>query len=85
MRQIRFILRMNLLALHRESCRARVVWLWNPDATNENCTNGKVAKNDGYFLAKNNNQVVIDMMFEAGIQKVANKRNQKKESVGRDF
>ena len=55
----------------------RVVWLWNPDATNENCTND-LAKNDGYFLAKNNNQVVIDMMFEAGIQKVANKRNQKK-------
>ncbi len=55
----------------------RVVWAWNPNATNENCTNN-VAKDDGYFLAKNNNQQVIDNMVSEGIRKVADKNNLKK-------
>jgi hypothetical protein len=55
----------------------RVVWAWNPAATNENCTND-VAKDDGYFLPKNNNQQVIDKMVAEGISKVANEKNQKK-------
>jgi hypothetical protein len=54
----------------------RVVWVWNPDATNENCTNN-VANDDGYFLAKNNNQHVIDKMVAEGIRNVAGKKNQK--------
>jgi hypothetical protein len=55
----------------------RVVWEWNPDATNENCTND-LAKDDGYYLAKNNNQAVIDKMVADGILKVSDKKNQKK-------
>jgi uncharacterized protein (DUF362 family) len=54
----------------------RVVWAWDPAATNENCTND-VAKGDGYFLAKNNNQQVIDKMIAEVILKVAGKKNQK--------
>lgn len=55
----------------------RVVWAWDPNATNEKCTNN-VAKDDGYFLAKNNNQQVIDKMVAEGIRYVADKKNQKK-------
>lgn len=45
----------------------RVVWSWNPNATDENCTNTKddpVRGEDGYFLAQNYKQSVIDSMFE---------------------
>jgi hypothetical protein len=46
----------------------RVVWMWNPDATNENCTN--TSNNNGFidldddawFMEKNNNVPVIDSM-----------------------
>jgi len=46
----------------------RVVWMWNPDATNENCTN--TSNNNGFidldddawFMEKNNNLPVIDSM-----------------------
>jgi hypothetical protein len=54
----------------------RVVWSWNPDATNENCTND-LSKNDGYFLTKNNNQEVIDKMLEGSILALTNKKSQK--------
>ena len=54
----------------------RVVWSWNPDATNENCTND-IAKNDGYFLAKNNNQEVIDKMLTGSILAISDKKDQK--------
>ena len=43
----------------------RVVWIHNPDATNKNCTN---AWGDGWFLTKNNNQVIIDQMISSSIQ-----------------
>jgi len=55
----------------------RVVWAWNPEATNENCTND-LTKNDGYFLAKNNNQDVIDNMLAESILSMTNKKSQKK-------
>jgi hypothetical protein len=45
----------------------RVVWEWDPDATNENCTNQlnyPGGEPDGYFLAKNNNQAVINRMMD---------------------
>jgi hypothetical protein len=45
----------------------RVVWIYNPDATNENCTN---VWNDGWFLDKNNDQDVIDQMVSDAIQKL---------------
>jgi hypothetical protein len=54
----------------------RVVWSWDPDATNENCTND-LSKNDGYFLAKNNNQEVIDNMLAGSILALADKKSQK--------
>jgi len=43
----------------------RVVWIHNPEATNENCTN---AYGDGWFLNKNNNQDAIDQMVSSAIQ-----------------
>jgi len=52
----------------------RVVWVWNPDATNENCTlsyNGDGIgdqNDDGWFLDKNNNQQVIDEMLSQVLQ-----------------
>lgn len=48
----------------------RVVWSWNPDATDENCTNtmnDPVRGEDGYFLAKNSNQLLIDNMLNDAI------------------
>ncbi|MCD4774081.1 MAG: DUF362 domain-containing protein [Bacteroidales bacterium] len=50
----------------------RVVWVWDSDATNENCTNfanlnGVLdSLDDAWLMAKNNDPVVIDsMLFEA--------------------
>ena len=50
----------------------RVVWEWDPDATNENCTNEYDAPGgpDGYFLAKNNNQAVINRMMDDVVKKL---------------
>lgn len=50
----------------------RVVWEWDPDATNENCTNDYFAEGgpDGYFLAKNNNQEVINRMMDDVVKKL---------------
>jgi hypothetical protein len=48
----------------------RVVWAWNPDATNENQTGTddgeiEISENDDYyFLIKNNDQTVIDEMTD---------------------
>lgn len=48
----------------------RVVWYWNPDATNEASTmtvngDGIVdSSDDVYYLPKNNNEAVIDDMFD---------------------
>jgi hypothetical protein len=52
----------------------RVVWAWNPDATDINCTNkpnDPVRGADGYFLAKNNNQVVVDSMVSDALRKIS--------------
>jgi hypothetical protein len=44
--------------------RGRVVWDWNPDATNENC--GNSAFGDAYYLPKNTNLAVVnDMVRES--------------------
>ncbi|MEE9432247.1 MAG: DUF362 domain-containing protein [Melioribacteraceae bacterium] len=56
----------------------RVVWVWNPDATNENCTNkyygekGTAAdtSDDGWFLNKNNDQIEIDKMLSSSLKKL---------------
>ena len=46
----------------------RVVWMHNPDATNENCIPDKYG--DGYFLDKNASQEVVDEMLSAAILKI---------------
>ena len=46
-----------------------VVWVWNPDATNENCKN-KAENYDWYFASANTNGVVAGKMFSDGIRKL---------------
>jgi hypothetical protein len=52
----------------------RVVWCWDPDATNEDCTlqhNGDGIANeedDGYFLDKNTDQEVVDRMLSEALR-----------------
>lgn len=47
----------------------RVVWMWDPDATNENCTNTSNSNgaidpgDDAWFMIRNNNAQVIDSMI----------------------
>jgi hypothetical protein len=52
----------------------RVVWAWNPEATDINCTNKSsdaVRGEDGYFLPKNNNQAVVNSMMDDAIKKLS--------------
>ncbi len=49
----------------------RVVWAYNPDATNENCTNS--SHSDAYWLEKNCDQAVVDKMFSDGIKELTGK------------
>jgi hypothetical protein len=48
--------------------KGRVVWMWDPSATNENCSNSSNgngiidAGDDGWFMSQNNNQTAIDSM-----------------------
>jgi hypothetical protein len=44
----------------------RVVWMHDPDATNENCNPNEYG--DGWFLPKNNDQNVIDEMLSTGLK-----------------
>lgn len=46
----------------------RVVWAWDPMATNENCS-------DYYFKPENNNQEVISKMFQESVKKLTEKSN----------
>ncbi len=48
----------------------RVVWVWDPAATNEKLTN---APGDGWFLPKNNDQAAIDRMLSQGLQTLTGK------------
>jgi hypothetical protein len=43
----------------------RVVWSWNPDATNENCTNDRFG--EAYYLPKHANMDVIQSMVDQGV------------------
>jgi len=65
----------------------RVVWVWNPDATNEKFEHNDFATYDWYFSAHNNNPEVIGKMFRDGITKLTGEKNAKKawESVFRLF
>ncbi len=49
----------------------RVVWVHNPDATNENCD--PMEEGNSYFEPKNNNQDVIDQMISQAIQSLTGK------------
>jgi len=46
----------------------RVVWMHNPNATNENCQPDEYG--DGYFLEKNANQVVVDDMLKKAMLEI---------------
>jgi len=65
----------------------RVVWVWNPDATNEKFEHGDFATYDWYFSAHNNNPEVIGKMYRDGILKLTGEKNVKKawESVFKLF
>jgi len=53
----------------------RVVWIWNPDATNEKFEHNSLAKYDFFWQPENYNQEVISKMFSDGILKLAGKKN----------
>lgn len=49
----------------------RVVWEYNPNATNEDCTNKY--HSDAYWLEKNTDQDLVDQMFSHGIKSLTGK------------
>ncbi|HSR16449.1 MAG TPA: DUF362 domain-containing protein [Ignavibacteriaceae bacterium] len=51
----------------------RVVWVHDPDATNENCN--PLTVGDGWFLSKNNDQSVIDRMLSDGLKNLTGTAN----------
>ena len=55
----------------------RVVWAWDPDATNENCTNSHNdwVDPDAYWMAKNNDQDVINRMMDDILMKLTGSYN----------
>ncbi len=55
----------------------RVIWAWNPDATNENCKN-VMENSDWYFSSKNVDQKLIGDMVSASVRKLAGKADLKK-------
>lgn len=50
----------------------RVVWIWNPDATNENCTTSWETK-DWYWKPENINEKVVGNMFRTALNKLTGK------------
>jgi hypothetical protein len=48
----------------------RVVWVWDPQSTNENCTN---TFGDGWFMEKNKNISVVSGMVAEAVKRVAGK------------
>jgi len=53
----------------------RVVWVWNPKATNEKFVHNSLENYDFYFNPENNNPEVISKMFKDGILKLAGKKD----------
>lgn len=53
----------------------RVVWVWNPDATNENFEHNDFEKYDWFVSPQNNNPEVIAKMFRDGVLKLTGKNN----------
>ncbi len=52
----------------------RVVWVWNPDATNENCKSNFDTQ-DWYFKPENTNGKVVREMVRSSITKLTGKKN----------
>jgi hypothetical protein len=52
----------------------RVVWVWNPDATNENCLNTFESK-DYFFKPENTNKDVVRTMIRNGIKGLTGKNS----------
>ncbi len=52
----------------------RVVWVWNPDATNENCLNTFESK-DYYFKPENTNKDIVRTMIREGLSKLTGKKS----------
>jgi hypothetical protein len=50
----------------------RVIWAWNPDATNENCKN-VMENSDWYFNPVNADQKIINNMISESVKKVTGK------------
>ena len=55
----------------------RVVWAWDPSATNANCKN-VIENNDWYFNTANVDQKIINNMFSESIMKITGESNLKK-------
>ena len=53
----------------------RVVWVWNPDATNEKFEHNDFEKYSWFVDRENNNPEVIAKMFQDGILKLTGKKN----------
>lgn len=57
----------------------RVSWVWDPSATNPDCSNKPLSKDDpsvkydAWFMDKNTNQEVVDNMLKAGLCSIAGK------------
>ena len=51
----------------------RVVWIWNPEATNENCTTNFQTK-DWYWKPENTNEKVVGNMFRSALNKLCGKK-----------
>jgi hypothetical protein len=56
----------------RGSIPGRVVWIWNPDATNENCTNNF---GDAWDLPHNTNLIIVDSMIRESVRNLAGEEN----------
>jgi hypothetical protein len=52
----------------------RVIWTWNPEATNENCTN-KFDTQDWTWNPENTNEKVVGKMFSDAVNKLAGRSN----------
>jgi hypothetical protein len=50
----------------------QVVWVWNPEATNENCTN-TLKNQDWYWKPENMNEKVVGTMFRDAVIKLTGK------------
>jgi hypothetical protein len=58
------------IGIPRGTYPGRVVWVWDPNSTNENCTN---SFGDGWFLPKNTNVDVVNRMMTDAVKNLTGK------------